>query len=231
MTPTVLLFDLDGTLVSTGGAGKQAIDLALADHGAADSTDFSFAGMTDPAIIRRGLVAAGLAPTEPLIEQVLQTYVHRLGQTVAAMPEDRYQVHAGVHAALDRCEATAEMAAGLGTGNVEQGARIKLGRVDLAKRFGFGGFGSDAEDRAVLVGIGAQRGAAQLNRRVSDCRVVVIGDTPKDIAPAQAIGAESFAVATGLVHATTLARHDTTHLFPTLTAIGALATLVGSSPG
>lgn len=231
MTPTVLLFDLDGTLVTTGGAGKQAIDLALAAHGAADSTDFSFAGMTDRAIIRRGLAAAGMAPSELLIHQVIETYVARLGDTVAAVPDDRYRIHAGVHAALDRCEGTPHMAVGLGTGNVERGARIKLGRVELAQRFRFGGFGSDAEDRAVLIGVGAKRGATQLDRPLSECRVVVIGDTPKDIAAAKAIGAESFAVATGPIDAGTLASHDPTHLYPTLAATGALAALVGSSPG
>jgi len=227
MPPTVLLFDLDGTLVTTGGAGKQAIDAALAAHGAAGGTDFSFAGMTDRAIIRLGLTAAGLEPTTERLDQVIQTYLATLRQTVAAMADERYRVHAGVVAALDRAEQTPGMAIGLGTGNVEQGARIKLARVDLARRFAFGGFGSDAEDRAELIGVGAQRGAARLGQPLRQCRVVVIGDTPKDIAAARANGAESIAVATGPVSAETLAEHGPTHVFSTLAAPGAVAALLG----
>ena len=89
------------------------------------------------------------------------------------------------------------IAVGLGTGNIEGGARIKLARVALNENFPFGGFGSDHEDRAELLAVGAARGAARLALPRSACRVVVIGDTPKDIAAAHAIDAESLAVATG----------------------------------
>ncbi len=228
MIPTVLLFDVDGTLVTTGGAGKQAIDLALARHGATGGTDFSFAGMTDRAIIRRALAGAGLEPSEALIDQLLESYLQALRHTVTAVPSDRYRIHDGVLEALDRCTTLPSFAVGLGTGNIEPGADIKLSRVDLARRFAFGGFGSDAEDRAELIGIGAERGAARLSRPVGDCRIVVIGDTPMDIAAAKAIGAESLAVATGPVRIETLAAHAPTHLHPNLAAPGAMAALLGS---
>ncbi len=229
MIPTVLLFDVDGTLVTTGGAGKRAIDLALAQHGASDSADFSFAGMTDRAITRQGLTRAHLEPSETLIDQVLKSYLALLHQTVTAVPDDQYRIHDGVIATLDRCTSAPGFAVGLGTGNIERGAQIKLARVGLARRFAFGGFGSDAEDRAELIGIGAERGAARLNRPVGDCRIVVIGDTPKDIAAAKAIGAESFAVATGPLTFETLAAEAPTHLHLSLAAPEAQAALMSPS--
>jgi phosphoglycolate phosphatase len=75
--------------------------------------------------------------------------------------------------------------------------QIELSRVGLHERFAFGGFGSDHETHSELIRIGAERGAALLGAPLSACRVVVIGDTPKDIAAARAVGAESLAVATG----------------------------------
>jgi phosphoglycolate phosphatase-like HAD superfamily hydrolase len=103
-----------------------------------------------------------------------------------------------VRARLAELATRERIAIGLGTGNVEHGARLKLAPLELADAFAFGGYGSDHEDRAELIAIGADRGAARLGRARADCRVVVIGDTPKDVAAAQAIGAESIAVATGL---------------------------------
>ena len=106
-------------------------------------------------------------------------------------------MHAGIEAALALCHGRPGFAVGLGTGNVEEGARLKLDRVDLCRHFSFGGYGSDHADRAELLAIGARRGRARLGVGDGPCRVVVIGDTPKDIAAARAIGAESIAVATG----------------------------------
>ena len=89
------------------------------------------------------------------------------------------------------------MVVGLGTGNVESGARLKLAPSVLADRFDFGGFGCDAEDRAELLAIGSERGARALGVSRAECRVVIVGDTPLDVAAAQRIGAECLAVATG----------------------------------
>lgn len=205
MRPTVYLFDIDGTLISSGGAGRRAVESAFAEHhGRPDAcSGFSFAGMTDRAIARRALVGLGLAPDgaaiEAAIDAVLATYLRLLEEEVRQA--DDYRVHAGIHLALHALETTAawsgNVAVGLGTGNLEAGARIKLARVGLDGRFAFGGYGSDAEDRAQLLRVGAERGAARLGRAVDECRVVVIGDTPKDIEAARAISAEVIAVATG----------------------------------
>jgi phosphoglycolate phosphatase len=202
--PTILLFDIDGTLIATGGAGKRAVVRALERFGqdfgrglADGALGFSFAGMTDRAIIRRGLEASSMPVSEAAIDAILDAYLAALRDEVGLSGAGAFRLLPGVVALLDALEGRPELALGLGTGNVEPGARIKLGHVGLADRFAFGGFGSDAEERAELVRTGALRGAVHLGRPLEDCRVVVIGDTHRDIAAARAIGADCVAVATG----------------------------------
>lgn len=198
MRPTVLLFDIDGTLISTGGAGRSAISRAfglLHQRDDACST-FSFDGMTDRAITRLGLTAIGIEANDANIDALLATYITCLKETVRAVPEDRYIVHPGTRAAVDAA-VHAGCAVGLGTGNVREGARVKLERVGLFAKFAFGGFGDDHELRPELIRAGADRGAGQLGVERTNARVIIIGDTPKDVSAAQAIGAESLAVATG----------------------------------
>lgn len=231
MTPTILLFDVDGTLVTTGGAGRRAILRAVELGGVEPRSSFSFAGMTDRAIVRRFLEEAGEATDEERIDEVLSRYLPVLQEEVASVPSDHYRLHPGMLAALDRAAELDGVAIGLGTGNVERGARIKLDRVGVNDRFAFGGFGDDHEDRATLIGVGAQRGAKQLGTDVSRCRVVVIGDTPRDVAAAKAIGAESVAVATGTIDQAALAACQPTHLFADLTSPGALDALLGPRRG
>ncbi len=219
MVATILLFDIDGTLVTTGGAGRRSIERAFAQrHGRADVLSFSFGGMTDRAIVRDGLFVLSPelvgAALEAEIDATLAVYLPVLAEEVATGGAVR--VHPGVTEVLDRAAARNGVAIGLGTGNVVEGARIKLACVNLFHRFAFGGFGSDHVDRAALLRIGAERGAARLARPIDECRVVVIGDTPKDIAAARAIGAESIAVATGFIAAEELQKHEPTHVFESL---------------
>ncbi len=228
MKPTVLLYDIDGTLITTGGAGRRAIVRALETLGYAEKVEFSFAGMTDRAIVRRHLAAHGEAPSDALIDRVLDAYLAVLEDVVASMPRDRYHLHDGVLDSLQAAEAAADTVIGLGTGNIERGAQIKLEAVGVWHRFTFGGFGSDAEDRAELLLAGAERGAASLGRPRTACRVVVIGDTPRDIAAAKAIGAETVAVATGRYGVESLAEHRPTHVLPSLSSPRALSALLGT---
>jgi phosphoglycolate phosphatase len=194
--PTVLLFDIDGTLIDAGGAGRRSIERAFAAvTGRADAcAHFTFDGMTDRAILRAGLDAIGRPCDDAAQEELIAAYLAALAFEVAA--SKAYTTHPGVLAALERAERCGA-ALGLGTGNVRDGARVKLERAGLFTRFAFGGFGCDHEDRAELIRIGAERGAGLLGRARGECRVVVIGDTPRDIAAARAIGAESLGVATG----------------------------------
>ncbi len=229
MRPTVLLFDIDGTLVTTGGVGRRALELAFERaHGRRDAcAGFRFDGMTDRAIVRGGLMAVGVAPTPSSIDAVLAAYLDVLADEVAAAPAQTYRIHSGIRETLDAAAAKRHVAVGLGTGNVREGARIKLERVGLFGRFGFGGFGCDDEDRTTLLKRGAERGAASLGVRLPQARVVVIGDTPKDVAGALGIGAESVGVGTGSFSASDLVAAGATRAFPSLAVPGALEAVLG----
>ncbi len=229
--PTVVLFDVDGTLITTGGTGRKALQRAFERvHGRPDAcAHFSFAGMTDRAIFREGLRAIG-ADTEPVsIDALLASYLAHLEREVAEAPV--YRVHAGIVSALDALYALSHVALGLGTGNVEAGARTKLARVDLNRYFSFGGFGCDAEDRAVLIRVGAERGAVLLGEPLAACRLVIVGDTPKDVAAAHANGGECIAVATGGASYEALVDAGAEVVCHDLTDTGALEALVSCGMG
>ncbi len=227
--PTVLLFDVDGTLVTTGGVGRRAIERTFERmYERPDAVQgFRFDGMTDRRIVRQGLQALGLADTDEAIDAVLKVYLEVLAEEIAAADMTRYRVHAGMREAVEEALACGA-AVGLGTGNIREGARLKLERVALYHHFAFGGFGCDHEDRIELVRCGARRGADRLGVALEECRVVVIGDTPKDITAAKGIGAECVAVGTGSFSPDRLLEAGATYAFPTLAAPGALEALLGS---
>ena len=214
--PSVILFDVDGTLISTGGAGRRAMAAAFAE--VCDAPDalsgISFAGMTDPLILRQALASVG-KPVEPeIIAAILESYLGHLRQLVPQSPN--YQVMPKVESIVGRLSKMSSVAIGLGTGNIEEGARVKLARASLSEPFAFGGFGSDAEDRAELIAVGARRGADQLGVRVSQTRVVVVGDTPKDVAAAHANDAICIAVATGGCDRNSLIDSGADFVYPSL---------------
>ncbi len=228
MDATILLWDIDGTLISGGGSGRVAMEAAFADV-IGDATALPrvrFSGMTDPAIVRAGLRLANRDPQRDAeaIPAVLEAYLARLPAAIAAAPD--FRVHAGVRERLAELAQRSDVALGLGTGNLEHGARIKLTPLALHELFAFGGYGSDHEDRAELLAIGAARGAAQLGLPRDRCRVLVIGDTPKDIAAAQAIGADCLAVATGQFDVEALRAAGATCVAPDLEDAAAIALLV-----
>lgn len=195
--PTILLFDIDGTLLLSGGAGRRALERAFDRYcGQRDAvSNIKFGGMTDPAIAREGLIQAGVAPTAEAIQAILDLYVLFLADELPT--SSGYHLMPGVHAVLDQVKNIPDVAVGLGTGNLRRGAMLKLSHGQLDHHFDFGGFACDSEDRGELIRVGAERGAQKLGRALSDCRVVIIGDTPKDVAAAQAIGAVCVGVGTG----------------------------------
>src|SRR5215472_16853150 len=123
MRPTILLFDVDGTLVNTGGAGRRALEQVFSHcFGREDACSFRLDGMTDRAIVRAGLAAIGITPTEKDIDSVLAEYVRILEKEVAKVDDSRYRLHTGIEQALDAAGGLAGLALGLGTGNIREGA-------------------------------------------------------------------------------------------------------------
>ena len=189
----VILFDIDGTLVDCGGAGRRAMEAAFGRlHGRDDALrHLVFGGMTDPAIVREGLRVIGAPAEKHQVDAVLTLYLDIL---VEELPKtDRFRV---IELAVEFAVRARTLGhhVGIGTGNLERGAAIKLGHAGIAAHFTFGGYSSDAEDRSELLARGAERGRALAG---GDAEVVVIGDTPRDVAAAHAIRASCIAVATG----------------------------------
>ena len=225
--PAIALFDIDGTLMTTNGAGRRAFSRTFETlYGRADAcASFAFGGLTDRSIVRRGLEVIGVPATGAAIDAWLDTYIHNLQDELQHAAAGLVRPNPGVESAVLAARENG-MAVGLGTGNILAGARLKLEQVELHRHFAFGGFGSDAEQRIDLIRIGAQRGAALLGKPLSACRVVVIGDTPHDVAAGQAIGAECIGVGTGRYSAKTLRDHGAHAAFDDLSDPAALDALL-----
>ena len=215
----VVLFDIDGTLLSTRGAGKRALEAALIEHfGTAGPSDHRYDGKTDRQIARELMRAAGF--DDPAIDArlpaVLDRYLEGLRAELAAAP-GALAVHAGVRELLDALEHRTDALVGLLTGNIEGGAHAKLAAVDLApSRFRVGAFGSDHERRDALPPIAQKRAAALLGRDIAGDAVVIVGDTPSDIACGRGIRARAIAVATGWYNRDALAEHEPAAVFEDL---------------
>jgi phosphoglycolate phosphatase-like HAD superfamily hydrolase len=193
----LLLFDLDGTLVTTGGAGVRALNRAIFQvSGISNAMDgIRPHGKTDPAIVREVFTLRGNSGFSPeIIGQILEAYVEFLSEEVRQSPS--YRILPGVARFLEDSHGRHDLALGLATGNIERGARIKLARGDLNRFFAFGGFGSDSESRTELVCRAAEQGARHIGRTVSRDDVFVIGDTPRDIDAGRESGFRTVGVAT-----------------------------------
>jgi phosphoglycolate phosphatase len=229
MRPTVLLFDIDGTLVTTGGVGRRALERTFERrYGRTDACKFRLDGMTDRAIFRQGLLAIGEKADDAAVDAIIDDYLTLLVDEVASAPVANYRLHPGMRRAVELAVGRRECAVGLGTGNVRPGAKIKLDRVEIFEQFRFGGFGCDHEDRTELIRTGATRGAQMLHAPLSECRVVVIGDTPKDVAAAKGIGAECVGVGTGAFTPAQLIAAGADAAYENLEADGAIGYLLGS---
>jgi len=210
--PFLFLFDVDLTLVDTGGAGRRAMDRAFEEVlGVARAFDgYHFFGKVDQAILQE-VYARRLsrALDDETAARVRDVYLRCLAEEVATT--DRYRVLPGVAELVAALAARPECRLGLATGNFEEGARVKLRPGGLADAFTTGGFGADASDRAELTRIGIRRLLAG-SPRPPRGRIVVIGDTPSDVLAAHANGAESVAVATGGYESAQLAAYRPTLL-------------------
>jgi phosphoglycolate phosphatase-like HAD superfamily hydrolase len=192
----VLFFDIDGTLLSSGGAGKAAMEAGLAAAFGVTRIDHTipYRGRTDRAIMRDLLEQHGVPATEPNLAKLVSAYLDRLPDYLS---NHSGRVLPGVAALLEAVALRDTVVTGLLTGNLERGARVKLSHFGLWRHFAFGGYGdrhlkrNDVAHEALSVLRTRHPNSVDLNR------VWVIGDTPLDIACARAIGARVAAVATG----------------------------------
>ena len=196
----LMLFDVDLTLVNTGGAGLRALDRAFGEILDIENvTDgVSPDGKTDTAIIREVCHKSDLLDVtriEPLVDRLLESYVHYREDEVAN--SQKYRVLPGILEILAEMRERGDVLTGLATGNVEVGARIKLERGGLNGYFPFGGFGSDSEDRSDLVRKAGRAGAEWRRVRIEPDDTFVIGDTPRDVAAGREAGFRTVGVATG----------------------------------
>jgi phosphoglycolate phosphatase-like HAD superfamily hydrolase len=219
----LVLFDIDGTLLWTNGAGRRAIHRALLDEaGTAGPIDsYRFDGKTDPQIVRDLLRLAGHpeADDDARIEAVCRRYVGHL-RAELAKPSQTTRLMAGVAELLEALrphEAAGRALVGLLTGNLALGAALKLRSAGLdPERFRVGAFGSDSGRRSDLPAVAAERAAALTGRTFAGTSVVIVGDTPDDVACGRPIGARSLAVATGSYDVAALRAAGATAVLPTL---------------
>jgi phosphoglycolate phosphatase len=192
----VCLFDIDGTLLASGGAGKAAMEAALTSQfGVTEiNHDVPFSGRTDRAIGRDLLQMHDLAATEENWQRFLAGY---LGHLPGYLSSHNGRVLPGIASLLERLGKREDMAVGLLTGNVREGARLKLGHYGLYEHFAFGGFGDHYWERDDVAREALQIVRSQLGNGVGLDQIWVIGDTPLDVQCARCIGVRVAAVGTG----------------------------------
>lgn len=220
----ILLFDIDGTLVNTQGAGRRALDRALLDRygweGASQAV--SMAGMTDPQILAEIWSNQGQARPSPEEQQAFfALYAQHLSQELETGPEG--SVFPGVADLLEHLASEPDVALGLLTGNVVAGAQLKLQRFDLWRHFDFGAYGADAEERPALLPVALDRVSNLLQTRPDPTQAVIIGDTPRDIGVGLAHGARTIGVATGPFSVEELHQAGADHAFDDLSNISAVS--------
>ena len=211
----LVLFDIDGTLLSAAGAGRSAIKQALEDvvGPVAAAEHWSFAGKTDPQLTRELLLEHGAQLTDipALVEQVLARYLAHLPAALESVPGAHLKP--GVPALLDALAAVDGVCTGLLTGNLATGARLKLAYFGLEQRFVLGAYGSDHADRRELPAVAVARALEVTGHAHNGKEIVIIGDTEHDVRCGAALGVKAIAVATGPYDATALAAHTPDHVF------------------
>ncbi|TLD68295.1 HAD family hydrolase [Phragmitibacter flavus] len=208
MKQRLLLFDIDGTLLDSGGAGAGALlDAAeeILEVSREDLPPLDLAGATDGAVIRQLFSDARRELTLAKITAFWEVYLKALELRLQSNPHGR--LHVGVTELLDVIQNDTRFSSGLLTGNIRRGATIKLERFGIASRFLDGGFGDDGEIRNHLAPIALSRMELATQRRFAPDEIIIIGDTPKDIACATALNARCLAVATGIFDSTSLHAH------------------------
>jgi phosphoglycolate phosphatase len=191
----LVLFDIDGTLIDSGGAGVRSLDLALKDLFSIENGfhGISMAGKTDTQIIKEGIMKHGIS-ADGTIDAVIKAYLNYLRREIN---NDRKHVKPGIYEVLEELKPLQDLGLGLLTGNIEEGARIKLEPFRLNEYFPAGAFGSDDEDRNNLLPIAVKRFEELFQQKIEADNCIIVGDTPRDVECAHIYGAMCIGVATG----------------------------------
>jgi len=203
-----VLFDIDGTLLVTGGAGAVAWQRAFRDLYEADANiaEHTQAGMTDPEIAQivfRDVI--GREGSESERAEAMAAYLGHLADAVAESPG--YRVMPGIEVLLARLAGEGVLL-GVVTGNIESAAQIKLARGDLNRFFTFGGYGSDSRDRTELTKRAIERGGVVSGTELDPAAAISVGDTPRDVIAGHGAGIRVVGVATGDYAVEQLAKAD-----------------------
>jgi len=221
----LVLFDIDGTIMITNGAGRRAVHRALLEvFGTIGSADHRFDGKTDPQIVRELMRLAGHGDEviDARMERMLDRYVSYLHEELATSQQRL----------IDALDDRQDALLGLLTGNLAAGARAKLAAVGIdPDRFRVGAFGSDHELRGELPAIAQRRARDEFGLEIPGCDVVVIGDTPADVDCGRSIGARAIGVATGHYSVRDLASRGAAAVFADLSNTGDVLQAIFSSTG
>lgn len=195
----LILFDIDGTLMDSGGAGTKAVQSAISEvlnisENKLTKSKVPMAGKTDPQILKEMLGMLGVSFDNTLLDAILRSYLKHLSVEIGTNGK---RLKPSVIETLDWLGRLSGAHLGLLTGNIEQGARIKLHSFGIWERFGFGAYGSDNEDRNMLLPEALRRFKALTGKEVTFRDCIVIGDTPRDVECSKPYGAYALAVATG----------------------------------
>lgn len=214
--PVAVLFDIDGTLISTGGAGaaswKWAFDKVVGIP--ADIAEYTDAGWTDPEVARGTFnKVMGREPTRQEMAALIAAYLAIIPDNVQA--SEKYRVLDGVYELLPEL-AERGVLLGLTTGGTEGAAHVKLGRAQLNKYFAFGGYGSDSADRIELTRKAIERGGCLVGEPLDPADVLVVGDTPRDVKAALGAGAVPVGVASHKHSASDLSEAGAEYVIETL---------------
>lgn len=227
----LVLFDIDGTLIRTGGAGVKAFRMVFEKvFGASDGFEkLKFAGRTDRSLVREFFTVHGIPANEENFQKFTDHYVFWLDHILQT---SKTEVCPGVIEFLDTLQHVQQPPLlGLLTGNIRLGAEIKLRHFGIWDRFQTGAFADDHEDRDCIAGVARDRGERILGVKLAPEQVIVVGDTPLDIKCGRAIGARVLAVATGGAKLHELETHRPDWLVPDLLKIRAEDVLHNSSRG
>jgi phosphoglycolate phosphatase-like HAD superfamily hydrolase len=226
MQKRLLLFDIDGTLIHSGGAGVHALKSAFKERfGVADDLHgIEIAGMTDSGIVVSILKKNDIPATNENVGAFLDSYVHFLS---LELPRRKGKLLPGVLDLLEKLKSRPQLVLGLLTGNVSRGARLKLEHYGVWHFFEFGAFADDHQDRNRLGSFARARAKEKHGREFSPSQIDVIGDTPRDIACGKAIGARTIAVATGTWSREELAKYQPDFLIDDLSDVEGLIHTLG----